>query len=830
MAATRPSSAIRAGSSDSSSWWETKEFARFTETAHTLREAGDFAGLESVYVAGYQRAKALGHIPAQINYLTNLGTARMFSVQYASALEAYLGANLLAEESGDWAASGAIAVNLSLIYQQVGDAESASSALERGKAAVDRLPAPPRYMAQLLMRLRSVRADLEEDSGGIRYQDAIEAARRTGDPEAEAAAWDLLSDQEMAAGELEDAEAALGRALRLRSKYSRKSLSFSYAGIGELRLRQADLAIGEQRLERARQAFLFTERALTAGPSDPARYMLLHQRGQIREMLGETQLALEDFSAAVDRASQWSAGVPPGQSMMTGIHVGLQHQVYESFVEAASRQALRTRNPTTAADAFLALEANRAASLRESRALAPVWKKKLPVTYWETLAKLNREDARGLGTSTVSPESKRLRLVLTEMESIAGLGVSLNSSENFRTRSSLTHIQDGLSESDLLLSFYLGKRESYVWAVTKSSLDLHRLPPAGELGEEIGRFRKALLTKADSSARDQLGAELYQRLLGWLDSKEAAKTSWLVSLDGSTFELPFAALVSSYVKGRPVYTVERHSIQGIPGAMFLNSPSVPTGASGGFLGVADPVYNAADPRWKQRWNPSGPRAEAMSPPETVLASSGAGSPRQLNRLVSTSRELSRSTQSWQADTGSAGQIQIPPMQILEGTAASREAFLAEINASGTRQAPLTIHLATHVLAPALQPEQGFLAFSLEASGSPGLLSTSEIGLLHVPGALVVMTGCATATGDIRPGVGLLGLSQAWMMAGARTVLATNWPVPDADGDLIPAFYRTLRGTSAAEALRRSQVELIHSGTWQSSPSYWAAFQVIGGGR
>jgi len=69
-----------------------------------------------------------------------------------------------------------------------------------------------------------------------------------------------------------------------------------------------------------------------------------------------------------------------------------------------------------------------------------------------------------------------------------------------------------------------------------------------------------------------------------------------------------------------------------------------------------------------------------------------------------------------------------------------------------------------------------------------------------------------------------------MMAGARTVVATNWPVPDADGDLIPAFYQNLRDTSAAEALRRSQVQLIHSGTWQSSPSYWAAFQVMGGGR
>jgi len=106
MAATRPSSAIRAGSSDSSSWWETKEFARFTETAHTLREAGDFPGLESVYVGGYQRAKALGNLPAQINYLTNLGTARMLSLQYASALEAYLAANQLAEQSGDWSGSG----------------------------------------------------------------------------------------------------------------------------------------------------------------------------------------------------------------------------------------------------------------------------------------------------------------------------------------------------------------------------------------------------------------------------------------------------------------------------------------------------------------------------------------------------------------------------------------------------------------------------------------------------------------------------------------------------------------------------------------------------
>ena len=828
MAATRPSSAIRAGSSDSSSWWETREFARFTEAAHKLREAGDFPGLESVYLEGYQRAKALGNLTAQISYLTNLGTARMLSLQYASALEAYLTANRLAEQSGDWSASGAIAVNLSLIYQQVGDADSALSALQRGKAAVDRLHVPPRYMAQLLMRLRSVQEDLQNGSAGPRYQEAIEAARQTAEPEAEAAAWDLLGDEEMAAGKLDEAESAMGRALRLRSKYSKENLSFSYAGIGELRLRQANQANGKQRRERAREAFMFTERALRTGPSDPELYMLLHQRGRIREVLGETKLALEDFSAAVDRASQWSRGVPSMQTVVTGVHVRLQHQVYESFIEAAAREA-RAGSPSRVSEAFLALEANRAASLRESRALAPVWKEKLPIAYWETLAKINREDAATLGVGTTSPESKRLRLVLSEMESSAGLGISLKSSENFRTQSSLTHIQHGLGESDLLFSFYLGKQESYVWAVTKSGLDMHRLPPAGELGEEIGRFRKALLTKAASSARDQLGADLYRRLFGWVGSKEAAKTSWLLSLDGSLFDLPFAALVSSYANGRPVYTVERHSIQEIPGAMFLNADYRPMDTSGGFLGVADPVYNSADPRWKPGWTSwgsatSGPVTDVLAPP------SAEGSRRQLNRLVSTSGELRRSSQHWQAN-GQADPGLARPIKILEGTTASRQAFLAGLSAFGTQHAPLTIHLATHVLTSATRPEQAFLAFSLDASGGPGLLSTADIGLLRVPDALVVMTGCATATGDVRPGVGSLGLSQAWMMAGARAVVATNWPLPDADGDLIPGFHQNLRrGTSAAEALRRSQIQLIHSHTWQSSPSYWAAFQVIGGGR
>jgi CHAT domain-containing protein/tetratricopeptide (TPR) repeat protein len=807
MAATRPSSAIRTGSPDSGKWWETQDFKDLTEAGRVRRAAGDFAGLESVYKQGYQRATALGNRTAQISFLSNLGTARMLSLQYAPALEAYLEATALAEQAGDWSALGGIAVNLSMIYQRMGDANAALSALERGKIAMDRRPVPLLYKAQLLMSLRSVRQELRENAAEPRYEEAIDAAREVGDPQGEAAAWDLLATEKIASGNLNDAEAALGEALRLRISYSPRNLRVSYSALGALRLAQAGQADGEERRRRAREGEDFTDRALLSGSGSvsPAAYALFHQRGQIREVLGETELAEEDFSAAMNQTNEWNRAVPAALTLLTGANVALQREVFDSFVEAAARKALRTNSRNAAADGFLALEANRAASLWQSQELAPVWKRKLPLAYWETLGRLSAEEARLLNTSsTSSPESKRLHLALTEMESIAGGGFSVRLAENFRTRNSLSHFQQGLGESDLLLSFYLGKQESYLWAVTRDGIRLHRLPAESVIGEAVTRFRESIVSGQPGG--EKLGTDLYQRLFGSLEPADAARKSWLLSLDGALFELPFAALVSGHQSGKPVYVGEGHSLQETPGAMFLTGA---TTAPGGFLGVGDPVYNLADPRRARDWRPH----------LLTLNRKDGG---ELNRLVNSSREVRRSSQSWL----SAAQ----PTQILEGRTAQRDVFLAALN-----RAPSTIHLATHVLAPAggsstTQSQQAFLAFSLDAAGRPGLLSTSEIGMLHVPGALVVMTGCASGAGNVQAGAGLLGLSRAWMMAGARAVVATNWPVPDMDGDLIPAFYRYLRSDSTPEALRRATVDMIHSSTWQASPSYWASFRVTGGGR
>ena len=97
-----------------------------------------------------------------------------------------------------------------------------------------------------------------------------------------------------------------------------------------------------------------------------------------------------------------------------------------------------------AAKAFQALEVNRAASLRESVALADVWREKLAPEYWDVLGQLASEETRPLQTAATTVLAENLRLRLTEMEVQAGVEFRAKKNENFRNQTSLTLFQGGL--------------------------------------------------------------------------------------------------------------------------------------------------------------------------------------------------------------------------------------------------------------------------------------------------------------------------------------------------------------------------------------------------
>ncbi len=92
--------------------------------------------------------------------------------------------------------------------------------------------------------------------------------------------------------------------------------------------------------------------------------------------------------------------------------------------------------------------------------------------------------------------------------------------------------------------------------------------------------------------------------------------------------------------------------------------------------------------------------------------------------------------------------------------------------------------------------------------------------------LLVLSACDTATGDDRAVLGLAGLA---VKSGARSTLATLWPVKDKAASLLMRrFYDQLKkpGATKAEALRQAQINLIRETDFKE-PFFWSAFVLVG---
>ncbi|MGE5841368.1 MAG: CHAT domain-containing protein, partial [Deltaproteobacteria bacterium] len=119
----------------------------------------------------------------------------------------------------------------------------------------------------------------------------------------------------------------------------------------------------------------------------------------------------------------------------------------------------------------------------------------------------------------------------------------------------------------------------------------------------------------------------------------------------------------------------------------------------------------------------------------------------------------------------------------------------------------------------------------------GKLMVSEIFDLEVKANLVTLSACETGLargtkGGFPQGDDLVGLSRAFIHAGAPSVVASLWKVSDeATVEMIRAFYRNLQTMPKAEALQQAQLVLARSSAMISShPYFWAPFILVGDWR
>ncbi|WP_239396506.1 CHAT domain-containing protein [Frankia sp. CiP3] len=163
---------------------------------------------------------------------------------------------------------------------------------------------------------------------------------------------------------------------------------------------------------------------------------------------------------------------------------------------------------------------------------------------------------------------------------------------------------------------------------------------------------------------------------------------------------------------------------------------------------------------------------------------------------------------------------LPGTCTLTGKRASRQTLAQQITTA------THIHIAAHAFGTP-DSDVPHIVLSDGADG-PDLLYATEIAQWHLQAELVFLSACGTSVARLSSGEGATSIGRAFILAGARCVIATLWPIEDTEAvDLISLFYQRLaEGVSPAQAAlyARQQARAMGAGV-----RTWSALQVIGDG-
>lgn len=698
---------------------------------------------------------------------------------YADAMRSYLRARAAAQRIGDKEILSSAAVNLSSLYLQhraVGDA------LQTGTDGVVDLPIPAFRALQRIQRAKVLATADEFDRAAEAFHIAVDEARRIPDPSIEALAWTSMGSMFLRARRLAEAEEALANAYRVESSFHLPHSGQTYRLLAELRLLQGE----------PRSALRLFDLGMDASGKENRPLLLwryLHGKGIAAAAAGDLEGAHVFLRSAVEELHSSHLHLLPADALRVAGGARLS-ELYDAFVNVSTEAYLSGRAPGGLTEALAISDASRAAGLRNAKEYTLRWRKQAPPAYRDALREIEAAYATGYRRSAAADNRLRsLRLKLTETEASAHepggmrpLSLSFGLVERLR-----------IPPNHAVILFHLGDRASYAFAGAGNEWEVHRLPSRGKIEQNTRLLSEAI---ENGQGIEDVARLLFRDLFGALSPRVAAQPHWLLALDGPLFRVPMAALLSP--QGR--YLVEDHSLQIVPGLWVLAGARAPVW-KGPPVGIADPVYNAADPRyptpdWSARFVPVLSRPDAM----------------QLVRLPASAMELAAAESSLAR-----------PMVKLTGADASLEKL--ELNLG--RQ-PEILHFAAHVLGAPETSGESLLALSAKRSGDPELLGPEWIASRDIHCRLVVMSGCRSGRGRIVPTEGLMGLARAWLYAGARNVVVTHWPTIDEQGALLSDFYSHWRkGLTAAESLRRAQASAARSESWNREPRHWAAYFLIG---
>jgi CHAT domain-containing protein/Tfp pilus assembly protein PilF len=366
----------------------------------------------------------------------------------------------------------------------------------------------------------------------------------------------------------------------------------------------------------------------------------------------------------------------------------------------------------------------------------------------------------------------------------------------------LKEIQNLLNNETVLVEYWLGQSNLFIWVITNKNISCKIVDISSKKMQDYVLYcRQAIFYQMQEEtelSRSQLSAILLKPI-----ADEIIDHKYLVIVPHKDLHfLPYHMLGSDGNE----FLIEKHIVNYSPSAsVFYYSHHKQTSSGQKFLGVALGNLNIDD----------------------------------FSSLPGTIREIQEISKVF------------PDAKTTDGSDFS-ETFLKE-----TSPGMAYLHIATHGVLNKSKPMYSYLVMA-SSEQDDGHLTVNEIFGLNLSAKLVTLSACETALGNLGEADDLIGLSRAFMYAGAPTVLVSLWKVDDTiTASIMAQFYRYLQSDhSASEALALAQRDIIQNnlqlgainesraneGTGEiaqtrektrtktlRNPYFWAPFVLVGNG-
>lgn len=373
----------------------------------------------------------------------------------------------------------------------------------------------------------------------------------------------------------------------------------------------------------------------------------------------------------------------------------------------------------------------------------------------------------------------------------------------------LKAIQDVLHPNELALEYVLDDPRSFCLWISKRHAGLVMLPAGATMIR--GLTEEYLSTIRSKGDDNQVAEKLYSILLQPVVTRTKTHDTWIVVPDGVLYFLPFDTLRD----GGGRFLVELRTISYVPAMTVLyvlrsrKEEKEHKEPQRVFLGLGDVPYENQGDVSSELPKPAGIEETLSRGLSDMLSVPVHDLPQTRGEILGVNKIL-----------GNRGVI-------LLGSHATEAAFEAEPLANFR-----IIHLAVHGFADRNFPQRSGLVLGIDNSSSDnGLLQIPDIMRLHFNADLVALSACDTGVGKVEGEEGITDLAEAFLVSGARAVLASLWSADDTfTSDLMKRFYTHIaEGQETATALRLAELDLLAKYGRNVPPYYWGAFVLVGEG-